>query len=249
MRRGARPSRYLLEVRGMPIEVSRKRVKNMNLRISREGKISLSVPLWCTEDDARAFLVREEGWIAEHLAKVAARNAALAQESYRDGDKTMLWGEPFRLEMHVEDRQAPENAVFPLERRIELKVPASFLISADGVPAVPRSAIDSVRADALSRVLGDLAAFAEGRVGVHAASWQVRTMKTRWGSCSTKTRRIRLASELAAYPYQCAQEVACHEACHLLVPNHSAAFYAELSRALPDWKEAADLLKKLPHQR
>lgn len=65
---------------------------------------------------------------------------------------------------------------------------------------------------------------------------RIRKMKSRWGSCSPSRGIITLNSLLAAYPRRLIEYVAVHEFCHFLVPNHSPAFYAQLTRALPDWR-------------
>ena len=71
--------------------------------------------------------------------------------------------------------------------------------------------------------------------------WQ--TMRTRWGSCNVKERRITLAARLALMPPEAVEYVVVHEYCHFLQPNHSPAFWAEVEKLLPDWKERRALLK------
>lgn len=72
---------------------------------------------------------------------------------------------------------------------------------------------------------------------VKPAAWRVRDMTSRWGSCSLKTGRITLNVRLMFKSDACVEYVIVHELCHLLVNNHSAAFYTLVSRYLPDWKE------------
>jgi predicted metal-dependent hydrolase len=38
--------------------------------------------------------------------------------------------------------------------------------------------------------------------------------------------------------------VVVHELAHILHKNHSAAFYAEIEKILPDWREQNKLLKQ-----
>lgn len=59
---------------------------------------------------------------------------------------------------------------------------------------------------------------------------------SRWGYCVPRQYLVRLNVRLIEYPEECLRYVAMHEYCHFLVPNHSAAFYAELERRMPDWK-------------
>lgn len=73
---------------------------------------------------------------------------------------------------------------------------------------------------------------------------KVGSANTRWGSCSGKnslnfTWKLILASE-AAVDY-----VVVHELCHILQHNHSARFWQEVGRVLPDYKEREKLLRQL----
>ena len=77
----------------------------------------------------------------------------------------------------------------------------------------------------------------EPLMGVHATRWTIREMKTRWGSCTPDTGRIRLNRRLAAYPNECLEYVMVHELCHLLEPSHNQRFHGLMSGFLPDWKE------------
>ena len=45
----------------------RKRVKNLNLRIDRQGQVALSVPLRCPPERADALVRDKSGWILSHL--------------------------------------------------------------------------------------------------------------------------------------------------------------------------------------
>lgn len=74
-------------------------------------------------------------------------------------------------------------------------------------------------------------------LGVHAAKWQIREMKTRWGSCSVHTGDIRINLRLAKKPRECLEYVVVHELCHLLEPSHNARFHSLMDRFLPDWRE------------
>jgi predicted metal-dependent hydrolase len=67
-------------------------------------------------------------------------------------------------------------------------------------------------------------------------TFKIRTMKSRWGSCSTKN-IITLNSNLIKYPQACIEVILMHEFCHLIHFNHSKAFYNLLTQVMPMWKE------------
>ncbi len=65
----------------------------------------------------------------------------------------------------------------------------------------------------------------------------LRDMKTRWGSCTPKTRAIRLNIQLATKPKPQIDYVIVHELAHLQEANHSAAFWAIVEQYIPHCKE------------
>lgn len=80
-------------------------------------------------------------------------------------------------------------------------------------------------------------------VGKSANKITLKSLKSRWGSCNTRTHNINLAIELAAFPKPCAAYVLVHELCHLHFANHSKDFWACVKKAMPDYQKWHDLLK------
>lgn len=72
-----------------------------------------------------------------------------------------------------------------------------------------------------------------------------RQQKTRWGSCSAKN-NISLNLRLASLPDELSDYVILHELVHVRIKNHSALFWQELQRLLPDAKKRALELKHYP---
>lgn len=83
----------------------------------------------------------------------------------------------------------------------------------------------------------------ESFLGVQTKERRVRKMKTRWGSCNVKEKRVWLSSYLGAYPEECLEYVIVHELCHLRERGHNKRFYALVASCLPDWKERRAKLK------
>lgn len=73
------------------------------------------------------------------------------------------------------------------------------------------------------------------RHGIEAKTYQLRKMKTRWGSCG-KNGAILLNPELISAPKQCIEYLIIHELCHLKHYNHGAEFFELLSVLVPDWE-------------
>ena len=83
----------------------------------------------------------------------------------------------------------------------------------------------------------------EERTGLHCSGFQIRDMKTRWGSCNTRTGKLWFSLMLAWQPRECVEYVILHELAHLYEPSHSARFKAFLDLHMPEWRETRRKLR------
>ncbi len=61
-------------VDGIPIDVERKRIRRINLRIGSDGRVHLSVPkYWATLADGEAFLNEKWAWVVRTRTELLAR--------------------------------------------------------------------------------------------------------------------------------------------------------------------------------
>lgn len=225
----------ILNVDGLeiPVSVVRKRVKNLNLRVRADGTVTLSIPQHLPLARAREFLDRKGEWIAERVRCNIERRPSpdLAGEL---PDRIPLWG-----------KLVPRDSVQANSGQAASDRDASGQ-GAPGQTTIDQAALDELYRTEVLRALPGIVERMEARIGVHAARWSVRVMKTRWGSCTPKTGAIRINARLAAYPSECLEFVVAHELVHLLEPSHNARFHALLDEFCPDNRHPAKLLREAP---
>ena len=82
-----------------------------------------------------------------------------------------------------------------------------------------------------------------GLLGVNYGRVTVRCQKSKWGSCSAEG-NLNFNCLLMLAPEGVLDYVIVHELCHRRHMDHSKAFWAEVERAVPDYKEKRRWLRE-----
>ena len=98
-------------------------------------------------------------------------------------------------------------------------------------------------ADKALQVIPERVAYFAPQVGVTYGRITIRNQRTRWGSCSGKG-NLNFNCLLMLTPPEIIDYVVVHELCDRKQMNHSSAFWAEVEKILPDYKERRLWLKK-----
>ena len=102
--------------------------------------------------------------------------------------------------------------------------------------------LERLKAEARELIPKRVGYFAE-IMGAKYGKVTVRHQKSRWGSCSSKG-NLSFNCLLLLFPEELLDYVVVHELCHTRHMNHSAKFWSEVEKYLPDYKRRRALLKK-----
>lgn len=80
-------------------------------------------------------------------------------------------------------------------------------------------------------------------MGVTYGNITIRNQKTRWGSCSSEG-NLNFNCRLLFVPDRIVDYVVIHELAHRRFMNHSKAFWKEVEKYMPDYKEQKKLLSR-----
>lgn len=238
----------------IPVVVTKKRVKNFNLRVTSSGEVHASAPIGASRERIEAFVKRNSAWTISRLAQ-REQSQATARESLSPSSIIALWGKPITVQDALDHNfkspaPRPKQATFASFIGADEpsgRAQAKQRTALDGLtPKELQTRIDQLYASEVTAALRDIAHAYEIAMGVTVARVSVRSMKTRWGSCTPKTGAIRIARELAAYPIECLDMVVAHELVHLLEPSHNQRFHALLDTYCPNNKALSQRLKQPP---
>ena len=238
----------------LPVVVTKKRVKNFNLRVTSSGEVHASAPLGASRERVEAFVKRNSAWIISRLAQREQRQAT-AREPLSPSSIIALWGKPITVQDALDHNFAspaprPKQATFAsfmgTDEPDEGLQAKRYAVLDDLTSDELQAHIDQLYASEVTTELRDMVHAYEIAMGVAVSRVSVRSMKTRWGSCTPKTGAIRIARELAAYPVECLDMVVAHELVHLLEPSHNQRFHALLDTYCPNNRALSQRLKKPP---
>ena len=118
------------------------------------------------------------------------------------------------------------------------------IVTQNAVPKYPAFTPEEVRAmaDAALVDIPKRVARLAPLVGVGYGRITIRNQRTKWGSCSSKG-NLNFNCVLMLAPEWVRDYIVVHELCHLKEMNHSPAFWAEVARVCPGYKEAEAWLK------
>ena len=219
---------YSIEVNGIPIEVTRKRIKNLYVKVNRgSGRVRVSCPVRISEKNLIRFVDSKSDWILNQLQKtVKVKSKEL---EFISGEELLFQGKVYILE--VIEGANKSSLLFDGNR---------FLMKVRGkTNRVQREKVfDDWCRSQLKSSIEKLVLRYEPIMNVQVKEFRVKKMKTRWGTCNIKDQRIWLNLKLAQKSTKCLEMVVVHEMVHLLERLHNKRFYLLMDSFMPDWKEA-----------
>lgn len=225
-------------ISNIKIDVVRKDIKNIHLAVyPPTGRVRIAAPLQVNEDAIRLFAISKLGWIKKNQRKFEGQERISPRE-YKNRESHYFQGKRYLLNIIEDDK--PPKIVFKNKTYIDLYVRPK-------TPAARRHEImnEWYRVQ-LKKQIPELIEKWEKKLNVKVGEWQVKLMKTKWGSCNIEKKRIWINLELAKKPIQCLEYILVHEIVHLLERHHNDKFLYYMDKYLPDWKQLKTELNKLP---
>lgn len=212
-------------------ELTRKPVKNINLRVKEDGSLRISASPRVSVRRIEQFIIDEQDFIRRAQQRIRSRN----EHSDIRADVFRWLGREYPVRVISSSR---ECAVLEQnEMRVFTRFPerAEELLrkwNADNFVELCRTLNSEVREALISSGLTP-----------PPTVITIKDMKSRWGSCTPAKGHISLNIRLAPYPRQTVLSVVWHEYAHYWHHDHSERFYAFLDEHFPEYRQWNSLLK------
>lgn len=226
----------IITVNKIPVEVEWKDIKNIHLTVyPPEARVHISAPISMQLDSIRLYIITKLEWINKRIEMIR-NQARQTDREYVSGENHYYKGIRYRL--NVIYQQAPPAVVINGTQFIDLYV-------REGSTLEKRAEVmrEWYRAE-LKEALKPLVEKWEEILQVNVKHWEVKQMKTLWGSCNHKTQRIIFNLELIKKPTHCIEYIVAHEMTHLVERLHNSKFTAILDAHIPTWRLLKDELNE-----
>lgn len=223
---------YCYELHGITVKIQQKKIKNIYLKVRPPmGDVVLSAPVSMASQEIHALLELRYNWICQQREKIESLGLPLSPE-FSENEKHYLWGIAYRLHFRKSEAFSAciEGDLILLlgPHRLQNEFYAKML--------------DELYRREIKAKIPTLMDLWQERMAVQALDWRVKKMKTRWGTCNTRDKRIWLNLELAKRGTDCLEYVIVHELTHLIERPHSDRFWRLMDGFLPDWRKRRDVL-------
>lgn len=229
---------HQITVSGVRVAIVRKDIKNLHLGVyPPNGRVRVAAPLRVSNEAVRLAVIGKLRWIKRQRARFEDQPRQSSRD-YVDGESHFYLGRRNRL--RVVEQSGPCHVALRGNGRLELHTrPGSTLEQRE------RLLLQWYR-ERLRALISALLDKWQPRLAVKLADWGIKKMKTKWGSCNSKARRIWINLELAKKPPKCLEYIVVHELVHLLERSHNKRFMALMDRFLPKWRLHRAELNRAP---
>lgn len=217
------------------IEIHKKKVKNVTLKVKRDGTIHLTVPEAATDDYIERVIDNKQDWIESQLKHFNENYEKPKEKEMVSGESFRYLGKSYRLkivqsnkeyvrlyrgyiEIHVKNKNNTAKKQELLKKWYQEKAKKKFAELVHEYEQIVKEEVNNIR---------------------------VITMQTRWGSCNVESGNINLNLELIKKPRYCIEYVILHELAHLKYPNHSKQFWDYMSVYMPNWEWRKNKLESI----
>ena len=229
---------HQIVVSGITINVVRKRIKNLHLGVyPPDGRVRVAAPLLVHDEAVRLFVITKLAWIKLHKDKFAGQERQSARE-YVTGESHYFQGRRYRL--NVMQYQGHPRIAIRNSSTIDM------FVTGEADSDYRKRLLSGWYRQHLKEQIPALIGKWEPIMNVSVAEWGVKQMKTKWGTCSIKARRIWLNLELAKKPAHALEYIVVHELAHLLEKGHGDRFKRLMDQFLPQWRQYREELNRAP---
>ena len=210
-------------------KIQRKAVKNINLNIRTDGTIIVTADEKVPQEFIYEFVKRKASWIKKQINYYKSYRSENHIRELVSGETIKYLGKQYRLKVKESVQEYVKYYrgyiyIYIMDRN-------DYNRKQDLLERWLNNRLDKVVDELYHNTIHKIKKYNVPDVRI-----QLRSMKTRWGSCVIGKQKIILNKTLIEAPKYCIEYVILHELVHFIYPNHTKEFYDFLYVLMPDWE-------------
>ncbi len=249
-----------------PDEIIRSRRRTLSIEIKKDGRFVVRAPYYVNSAEIEAFVRSKQAWIAKTLEKCSERVSKILDVDFSAGSCIPFLGRLIKLDYHegrsmkligadkLNSLPTDELSSFSVLEGVTLLLPSpafrreGISLGGEAYPAEQeleenRRMVNSWYRHQSASVLKARTALYAARMGLKYSRVGITKAKTSWGSCNAKY-GINYSLHLICVSVSEIDYVVVHELSHILHRDHSAVFYKEIGKVIPDYKTRSSALDR-----
>lgn len=223
------------EISGITYKVILSRRRSVSIIVSPGKGVIVRAPYRTSLNAIQKFVREKSGWIKKHLQSNEGLERINHGKNYTDGESHLFRGKEYFLRIAASERP------FVRLSGNNIEIFSGKNGGSESIKGLLQKWYKSEAQKLLSEKLNQvLIKYSE--YSFHPSELVVKTLKTRWGSCSSRG-KITLNSELVKLDEKFSEYVIIHELCHLRYHNHGQEYYSLLEEIVPDYKSVRKELR------
>jgi predicted metal-dependent hydrolase len=220
------------------VQTVKKDIKNIHLGVyPPKGRVRIAAPTKTTDETLKVLIASKIPWINKQKAKFEKQERQTKRE-FVSGESHYFMGNRYLL--NIVNTDASPRVEIKRKTRLDMYVNP-------GAAREKREKIlDNFYRTELKKQIPILSTKWAKATKIHAKEFRIKKMKTKWGTCSQKYRRVWINLELAKKPHHCLEYIIVHEMTHLIEKNHTDEFRRLMDSFMPQWKQYKEELNRAP---
>ena len=226
-----------ITIRNITIDVIKKDIKNLHLAVyPPTGRVRIAAPLDVEDEAVRLFAISKLGWIKKHRKNFDNQKRETKRE-YVSGESHYFEGRRYLL-----------NVIYQKEKpkvKIRNKTHIDLYVRENSSLEQREKIMTEWYRENLKEKIPPLVEKWTKKIGVELKDWQVKKMRTKWGTCNIEAKRVWFNLELSKKPNHCLEYIVVHELVHFIERHHNDRYLSLMDKFLPNWRIFRDELNEM----
>lgn len=234
--------KYILKIKDVEIPFcikNYKTAKTMKIYFKEDCLIVTKSPYIPKREVDKLIKINEKK-IYEEYKKIVEQKR-LKKGRWETGQIILYNGEEYIIDVSYHERDIIRVRIEKEEKIFKILLPKK--IQKDEEVLYIQRAVRKLFKENTEMILSEKLPYWSKKTNIDYNSVKVRDAKTKYGSCTPKTKALHFTSRLIMLKDEAIDAVIVHELCHIVHPNHSKDFYKLVERYIQNYKEIDQYLK------